>query len=71
MLQTDNLLSVRSLLDRHPECFIAEPHGSAVDDATRELPAGGVDIVTAGPANRRQHSTLDQLVAKSFDHHAR
>src|SRR5580658_4725586 len=54
-------------LDRDAECLAAEPHRGAVDDAPGELSAGRVDVIATGAANRRQHATLQQLVAKALD----
>src|SRR5690348_10531509 len=61
---TQTLFSVRSLLNRHPEEFVTETHGRAVNHLARELSAGRVNVITARAADRRQHAALNQLVAK-------
>src|SRR4029077_21178626 len=57
-----------SWLDRDADDLVAEPHGGAIDDAPGELSAGGIDVLAARAAHRREQPALQQLVPEALDH---
>ena len=51
----------------HGKHLLAEPRRDTVVDATDELAASRVDVVTSSATDRGHHATLDQQVAEAFD----